>query len=234
VDFRERDRVQPWHHLGSLAVGGTGQAQLTDQPVPEGAPQPLDAALRLRCASSDRVDAQLLECPSELGRRAPVDELLLQRQRRGRGFEDGVPVAIDGQWDAVATDGLAQHHQIAQCVLLLAEGGAGDDARGVIDRADQAEPRAATLEPVVAAAVELDEQAGLGHPIAPAAMARRTSTVRTGQARRAQDAPHGDPARVKRLEPRWYGRRPGQDRLAVSGAATAVMLYQTTRPSPNA
>jgi hypothetical protein len=44
-------------------------------------------------------------------------------------------------------------------VLLLPEAGPGDQTGGVVDAADQGEVRATTLQPVVAAAVDLEQHA---------------------------------------------------------------------------
>jgi hypothetical protein len=65
-----------------------------------------------------------------------------------------------------------QDRQVRPAIFDRGERG-GDDRPGrVVDRADEGQARASALEPVVGAAVDLDEQTRLGHPLAPAAVAR--------------------------------------------------------------
>ena len=60
-------------------------------------------------------------------------------------------------------------------ILLEAEDGAQDPTGGIIDSGEEDQPRTAVDEPGVVAAVELDEQTGLGHPLAPTPMAGGSS-----------------------------------------------------------
>ena len=114
-------------------------------------------------AGRDGADPELGERPPELGRGAAVGQLLLQGEDgRGRGLEDAVPVAVPGAREAVAADGVAQDDEIPRRVLLVAERGPDQDARGIVDPAHERQPGPAALEPVVAAAVDLDEQPGRG------------------------------------------------------------------------
>jgi hypothetical protein len=107
------------------------------------------------------------------------------------------------------------------------------------------------------AAVELDEQTLLGHPLAPAAVARWTASPGTGDPGGAQDPPHGDPpeddalvlseelrqvavgaARIAAMgeldDPRRHGRldpsRGGSPAIAVDQARRSVHLEG--RPQP--
>ena len=65
---------------------------------------------------------------------------------------------------------LDEHLEVARAVLLLAERRPRHQAGGIIDATHQGEPGTATLEPVVPGAVDLEEHAGLGHPLAAAAV----------------------------------------------------------------
>jgi hypothetical protein len=76
---------------------------------------------------------------------------------------------------------VTQHQQIADGVLLLAEDRTGDDAGGVVDGTHQGHARSTTLEPVVAAAIDL-QQSRLRHAVATAAMARAPTSSRAVQA----------------------------------------------------
>ncbi len=84
--------------------------------------------------------------------------------------------------------------EIGRRVLLVAERRRHDPPGRVVDRADEGQPRPAALEPVVPAAVELEEQALGRHPLAAAPVARRSVPARAGDARRPQRPPDGRPA----------------------------------------
>ncbi len=66
---------------------------------------------------------------------------------------------------------VAEHGQVADAVLVVAERRADDRPGRVVDAADQGQQRTAALEPVVARAVELDQQTRLSHPLATAPVA---------------------------------------------------------------
>ena len=76
---------------------------------------------------------------------------------------------------------LDEHGEIARTVLLLAEGGPGHQAGGIVDAGHEREPGTATLEPVVAAAVDLEEHARLRHPLAAEPVAPRSPSPYRGQ-----------------------------------------------------
>jgi hypothetical protein len=137
-----------------------------------------------------------------------------------------VPIAIDRDRDALAPDDGTQQLEIPGGILLVAEGRRRDDARGVVDGADQGQPWTAALEPVVAAAVELDEQAFLGHPLAPAAVARRPTSTGTGHAGRAQDPAHRGPAQDDALV---LGQELGQMAVVAAGIAALGELGDPRR-----
>ena len=66
---------------------------------------------------------------------------------------------------------LDEHGEVARAVLLFAEGGPGDEPGGIVDAAHEGEPGSTALEPVMSAAIDLEEHAGPGHPLAAAAVA---------------------------------------------------------------
>ncbi len=86
------------------------------------------------------------------------------------GAKTDAAVPVQGGRQAVPAGHVAQHGQVPDAVLLLAEHGPDEDPGRVVDPAHQGEPGPAALEPVVPAAVDLDEQARLGHALAPAAV----------------------------------------------------------------
>jgi len=122
------------------------------------------------------------------GFRSPL-ELLRDRQgRAGIAVENTVTISVDGRRDAIALDQLAEEQQITLRVLLFAKDPAEEFACGIIDRGEEDEARPAVLQPRVVTTVHLNEQAGLGHPFAAAAMARRAAGSWTPEARLAQQA----------------------------------------------
>jgi hypothetical protein len=52
----------------------------------------------------------------------------------GGHLEDAMAIAVDGAWQAMDSDDVAQQFEVAGRVLVLAEGGSDDLARGVVDR----------------------------------------------------------------------------------------------------
>ena len=89
--------------------------------------------------------------------------------------------------------------EIAEAVLLLAEQGVDHAAGGVIHGEEQRELRPVLAQPTVMAAVQLDQHAFLGHPLAAHPVLGRAPSSRTVQARVDQDAPQGGPAHVDAL-----------------------------------
>jgi len=87
----------------------------------------------------------------------------------------------------VGRDRRAQDLEIARGVLLVAEDGRRDRPRRVVDRPDEGDLGAPALEPVVAAAVNLEEEPCGGHPGTAAAEVRRAPVAWARQPRPAQD-----------------------------------------------
>ncbi len=81
---------------------------------------------------------------------------------------------------------LDEGRQVARGVLLLTEDGARDESAGVVDGSHQGQPWTAALQPVVAAAVDLQQQPRLRHPLAAAAMAPWPAPAEGRQARLAE------------------------------------------------
>ena len=96
----------------------------------------------------------------------------------------------------------------------------------MVDGVDERQPASARLKPIVATAVELDEQARLGHPVAPAAMAPRRSMARARTTGCAEDpldggAPEDQPLLGEQI-----------DKVAVVGALEPA-AGQVDDPSAN-
>jgi hypothetical protein len=128
--------------------------------------------------------------PSSCSRRPP-GELLGERRHVAAAPEDPVAVGVDAERQALAQRGLAERLEVPRGILLVPEGPARHVARGVVDPADQGQPRPPALEPVVAAPVDLEEQARLGHPLPAGAMAPRAPGPGRGQARLGEDPAQG-------------------------------------------
>ena len=101
-----------------------------------------------------------------------------------------------------------QHAEIGGGAFLVDEVRSGEQfSRRVVDRAHQAQPRPAPLEPVVPAPIPQQHQARLGLALAALAMAARAPVPDRGHARRPQEAAHGgdrDPQR-RRLRGELFG-----------------------------
>ncbi len=177
--------------IRSGEVGDVREAELTDQPILEGAAEALDTAFRLRRRGGDPLDAEFGEGPADLGGIGAPAQLLLQRQRGlFRSVEDAVVIGIDGDRYAVGRGDLAEEQEVARRILALAEDGPQDGAGGVIDGMKQDEGGAAVLQPGVMTAVHLDEHAGAGHPLTALAVLGRPTAPRAAQAGGAQDPVH--------------------------------------------
>lgn len=100
-----------------------------------------------------------------------------------RAPKDAVAIAIDGDREAFGLGQGAKEQEIAVRIFLLPKSGGADLAGGVVDGSQQREAGTALLQPIVVTPVDLYEQSGARHPLAPTAMPRRTATPRTPQPR---------------------------------------------------
>jgi hypothetical protein len=148
----------------------------------------------------------------------------------------------------MAMRGLGEHEEVARGILGRPEGGSRHPARRIVDPAHEREPGSPALEPVVAAAVDLEQESLPGHPVAPAPVARRTPATDRGKPRRIEDPAQGplghrDPfalreqlGQVRPVDPRVHG--PGELDQSVpqvigcpmSGHAPGVAMDQACEP----
>ena len=169
--------------------GGIRQAEFDHQAILEGAREALHATLALWRPSGDPGDAELLERAADLRGVGGAAELLFERQRIGHlVMKNAVAVGIGGGGDAVAADHLVEEAEIPRPIFLLAEDAAKDLPGRVIDGGVQDKRRAPILEPLMVAAIQLDEQASLGHALAAVAVARGPAGAGTGDAGGAEEA----------------------------------------------
>jgi hypothetical protein len=190
----KRGRKETRKALAAGPIDDPGQPELDDEAVLERPPQPLDPTLGLGGAGDDRTDPELDEGPPELAERLRL--VALGQAREGRG-EGAVTIVVEGGRQAVGLDRRPEDLEIGGRVLLVAKRRRRDDPGRVVDRPDEGQPRPPTLEPVVTAAVELEQEARGRHPLPPAAMLGRSPAPGRGDPVRAQDlaqglAAHGD------------------------------------------
>src|SRR5262249_24289858 len=158
------------------------QPKLGDQAILVGAPGAVDTTLGLWRSSGDGLDAQLRQHPPDLRRRhvCGTQQLLLHTEPVGAWrSEDAVSIAIDGGRNATRGDPLAQQHQVAGGVLLLAEQRRAWLTGGIVDGAQQAPARTVTTKLAVGTAVELQQHAFGRHALATFSVGCWTARVRT-------------------------------------------------------
>ena len=109
----------------------------------------------------------------------------------------------------MADDRAVEDLEVAGGVLGGPEGGRTDVPGRVIDRPDQGEHGSSALEPVVAAAVDLEEHPRPRHPLAPAAVAGRTTRPGQGPPGLGHD-PADRPGRDRQLGVALLRERLGQ------------------------
>ena len=158
----------------------------------------------------DQADTQLLEGSSELGALPLAPELFVDAVGLlGRSLEDTVPVAVEGRGDAVSIYDLPEHHHVALGVLTLSEQRGRDSPRGVVHGADQRHPGTSPLQPVVLAAVYLQQhpllRVALPSAVAPGGLAAARTPHSCGQ----QDPPDGGARQVNPLVLRQHLRQVG-------------------------
>ena len=84
--------------ISGLQRADAGQPQLTDQAILEGAPQPFDAALRLRRERRDHRDTEIVQQASDLRWLTLPGELFIDRLFVGEWtHENAVPIGIECQ-----------------------------------------------------------------------------------------------------------------------------------------
>ena len=181
-------REKPVEHalrLGERA--GLGEAEFGDEPILKGAKEAFDPAFPFRRGRRDPADAEFLEGPADLrGFDSPVQLLGEGERCAGIAMKDPMPIGIGSRGDAIAADEPAEQAEIALGVFLRTKDAGEDLSRRIVDGGVKHEPGAAVLEPGMVAAVHLDEQAGLGHALPSATMARRPTPAGTADPRCAE------------------------------------------------
>lgn len=178
--------------VGGVAISDSGQTQLGDEAILEGAEEPLDPPFRLWAGGRDPLDAQLREDPANLRGDLLSLQLFGKRPWLAAGAsEDGVPIRIGGEREPDLAGHVVQGVQVAPGGFLCVEPPGEDLSGGVVDNGVKHEPGAAVFEPGVVTAVELDEHAGLRHPVASRPMAWGPTGARAAQPGLPQEAADG-------------------------------------------
>jgi hypothetical protein len=183
-------REKPGEHAGRLGEGaGVREAEFDHEPILEGAEEPFNPTLGLRGVGANPRDAQFAERAADLGFPRGPAELVVEGERGVRiGTKDAMAIGVHGGGEAIAAAEMPEQKEVAVRIFLEAEDSAEDVPSGVIDRGEEDEAGAAVLEPGMVTAIELDEEAGLRHALAPPAMARGAAGAGTANARLAQQA----------------------------------------------
>ena len=151
-----------------LDVADPAQPELLDQPVLQRQVSALDAALRRRRVGAQDVDVQAAEGSAELRDSSPALGLLLVDSEH-RGL-----VAVQRHRLAVLLEVGAHRREVGERRLRLAEQQLHQGAGCVVDEHQQGAATGALLEPLVVAAVDLDELAAT-RPTAPGLLDPRLS-----------------------------------------------------------
>lgn len=173
---------------------GPGEAEFTDEAVLEGAPEPLDATFSLRGVGGDPGDAQRTQSAADLGGWSGLPaELFVDSERPVVRFigDDAVPIAVEGDGDAASPDRLPEHDEVAIGLFVEPEDRRRDLAGRIIDGAVEDEAGATAFQPVMLAAIPLEEQAGRGHALAPPPEATPVAGPGTRKAGGQEDAADG-------------------------------------------
>ena len=98
-------------------------------------------------------------------------------------------VAVEGQGNALASDGLPQQKKVPLSILLLPEESRRDRSRGIIYGSHQGEIRPSTLKPVMLAAIYLQQHPFLRIARSPGTVLGRSPAAWTAHPVGQQDAP---------------------------------------------
>ena len=201
---------------GHIPVRGRVLAQaeephLLDQPVLLRGVIPLDAPFRLGAGRTDDRDVQLLAHAAKVRVRHVTARAFV---RRGLPLVDILPVGVERPRHAIRGDPRAQHPDRGPNRLLVAEAEQRRAGR-IIDHRHHTAPmagaRAAPFEPVVKAAVELDQLAEVRASRTPHVRRRLAAPGATPQPRPAHPAAQGrarDQHAMRRPQMLGHQRRP--------------------------
>ena len=145
------------HGVGRVDVVCLGEPQFAGETILEHAPETLDAAFGLWAASGDEGDTELLEGAAELSRLTLSGELFFDRPVVIMAEEDAAAIAVKSPGQAMAAEQLAKQAEIAKSGFRGEELSRQDFTGRVVLHAQSGESWAATFEPVMGTAIQLDQ-----------------------------------------------------------------------------
>jgi hypothetical protein len=104
-------------------------------------------------------------------------------------LENGVPVSVERQGQTSRAADLLQHQKVPGRILLFPKAGVHQLRSGIIDRRQQDQLGSAPLQPVVVAAIDLQQHPGLRVALPLLVVSAGTPLPRTGQARLPPETP---------------------------------------------
>src|SRR5262245_28769977 len=192
--------------LAQIAVGrgrggDAGEAELIDEAPLQGAVHALTAAAGLRRVAEDVLDAELGQRAADLGQLGAIGGPAGHRGVRGPVG----PIGVEGHRQAAGGEHAAQGGQDA-CGALAALGelGGEDLLGGIVDDGDEREPLLGSQrQPLMPAAVEVEQFAETGAGLAPATVAAPRALLRHQpgalQRRLDEGVAEADAVRMSRL-----------------------------------
>ncbi len=145
-----------------------------------------------------------------------------------------MPVAVDGEGKPAREGHVPEEAEVAIGILRVPKLAREHGSCGVVHDGEEGQPRATPLQPIVHAAIDLEEHARAGHALAPTPVATGPAPFRALESGVVQHAPERgvgdvDPfplgqqfLEVEVIGTRVRGRRQGDD-------AVAQRIIQTTR-----
>ena len=158
--------------VGTIPIGGAGQAEFTGETVLKSAPQAFDAPLGLRRISGNVGDTELRQGAAKLSRLTFAGELFCKRPVIVVADKDAVVIAVKTKGKTVTAQQAAKQPEIAASVFGGEKFGDHDLAGSVVEKAEQGELGAAIFEPAVQAGIEQEHFAFTGTCEAAQAMSR--------------------------------------------------------------
>src|SRR5579871_193882 len=177
--------------VGSDQIVGPGQTQLAGEAILEGSPKTFDTALGLRSLGRNVGDAELFQCAAELSGLAVTGQLFLDGPMIVVADKDAVAITIEAERYAEATQQALEQSEIAASVFGGKEFGDQNFARGVVEKSEQGQLRAAIFQPAVKAGVEQNHFAFPGTGQAALAMSGSATLARRADPGRAQQTAKG-------------------------------------------
>src|SRR5712692_2027503 len=147
----------PQHGVGGVEIACLRKAEFAAQAILKNTPEAFDAAFGLRRLRSDEGNAEFGEGAAELRGLALAGEFFFDRPVRIVSDEDAAAVAVEGRGDAEATKQALEQVEVTFGGFREEELGGQDLAGGIVLHAQSGENRTAAFQPIVRAAIELDE-----------------------------------------------------------------------------